>query len=324
MKVSTTCSCGRVLKVNSELAGRKVRCPNCQSVVRVPVPPQASQPAAPAEPHFESSSDYQFSELQSENTPDLGGVKESPVAIPEMQASPVANPQPRRGIVVPRSAIWTASVIAALVLGYFIGREHFKSQMRSALAEAFSVAKDELTTPVDRNEKTNPLPEPSEPPPGPSKPLGLGETHSTERFSITLTSARIDRPKIEELGGETSRAESPALLLSFTFANKDERKLLRYWEGNSFGPGYFRLRDDVDNDVRGVTYGYSSKPAGSLGSIKDIDPVTTVTHVEVFSVPLPKTQYVVLSVNLKCLDGDGEIEYMIPVTSIEGFAAENK
>lgn len=36
MKISVLCSCGKALKVKSDLAGRKVRCPQCQEVLRVP------------------------------------------------------------------------------------------------------------------------------------------------------------------------------------------------------------------------------------------------------------------------------------------------
>jgi hypothetical protein len=36
MKVPVHCSCGRTLKVKAELAGRKIRCPQCQAVLRIP------------------------------------------------------------------------------------------------------------------------------------------------------------------------------------------------------------------------------------------------------------------------------------------------
>ena len=36
MPISVECSCGRVLSVKEEVAGRRVRCPECRKPVRVP------------------------------------------------------------------------------------------------------------------------------------------------------------------------------------------------------------------------------------------------------------------------------------------------
>src|SRR5262245_45546669 len=51
MPIQVTCDCGRSFRVKDELAGRKVRCTGCQSVLSVPpaAAPQApaSQPATP-------------------------------------------------------------------------------------------------------------------------------------------------------------------------------------------------------------------------------------------------------------------------------------
>lgn len=38
MAISFPCSCGRNLRVKDELAGRRVRCPNCSSILTVPEP----------------------------------------------------------------------------------------------------------------------------------------------------------------------------------------------------------------------------------------------------------------------------------------------
>lgn len=51
MPVQVKCSCGKVLKVRDELAGKAVKCPGCQSVLRVPAAGQTGSPAAkPAKP----------------------------------------------------------------------------------------------------------------------------------------------------------------------------------------------------------------------------------------------------------------------------------
>ena len=51
--IPMTCSCGRELKVKPEFAGKKVRCPDCQSVLRVPT----TEAPAPDEPEGPTLSD---------------------------------------------------------------------------------------------------------------------------------------------------------------------------------------------------------------------------------------------------------------------------
>jgi hypothetical protein len=47
MPIPLTCTCGRSLKARDELAGRKVRCPDCKNVLEVP------DPNAPKDPEDE-------------------------------------------------------------------------------------------------------------------------------------------------------------------------------------------------------------------------------------------------------------------------------
>lgn len=49
MPISVTCSCGKTLQVRDELAGKAVKCPGCQSVIKVG-PAGAPAPAMPARP----------------------------------------------------------------------------------------------------------------------------------------------------------------------------------------------------------------------------------------------------------------------------------
>ncbi len=48
MPIRLKCSCGKVLNVRDELAGKAVKCPGCQSVLRVPAAATPGQAAAPA------------------------------------------------------------------------------------------------------------------------------------------------------------------------------------------------------------------------------------------------------------------------------------
>src|SRR5438477_8429795 len=38
MPITFDCACGKTLRVNDDLAGRKARCPACQAVVDIPAP----------------------------------------------------------------------------------------------------------------------------------------------------------------------------------------------------------------------------------------------------------------------------------------------
>ena len=42
MAIKVTCSCGRVLNVKDELAGKKGRCPSCGNVLQVPTLEEAA------------------------------------------------------------------------------------------------------------------------------------------------------------------------------------------------------------------------------------------------------------------------------------------
>ena len=67
-----------------------------------------------------------------------------------------------------------------------------------------------------------------------------------------------------------------------------------------FQTGHFQLRDDVDNEIRGVSYLIGSKIVGALTILDDILPSEEATHLEVFSVPPPKSPLITFSLPLDC------------------------
>lgn len=146
--------------------------------------------------------------------------------------------------------------------------------------------------------------------------LSIGQAHKTNEFSLSLDAAKIATTKLNAVMGDIREGKDPDLILSFTFTNLDDRRILRFREGNQFLAGNFQLRDDVDNAIRGVNYGIMSKPVGALTGTEDILPGATATHVEIFSIPPPKTEFLILTVNLACLGGDGEVKFKIPASSI--------
>jgi hypothetical protein len=206
-----------------------------------------------------------------------------------------------------------------LVLGYFAGREHLKYQMRSAIADvasAFSKGLQGNSSPNSASSSLGSISRPVESPPERLPQLMLGQTHRAKEFAITLNSAKIETAQVKDMMGDVGTGKKPDLILSFTFSNTDDRRILRFRKGNQFLAGHFRLRDDVDNVIRGINYGIASTPIGALTGSEDIVPGSAANHVELFSVPPPKTEFLILTVNLACLGGEGEIEYKIPASSI--------
>src|SRR5207249_1216109 len=45
MAIAFSCKCGKHLKARDEFAGRKIKCPGCQTVLVIPAPAEVSAPA---------------------------------------------------------------------------------------------------------------------------------------------------------------------------------------------------------------------------------------------------------------------------------------
>jgi len=187
-----------------------------------------------------------------------------------------------------------------------------KALEKSSVTESRRVSDSGTTTDAGSSPESVVAP----PPPAEPLPLAIGQPHKTDQFSFTLDGAKIATTQLKSAMGGSSAGKDPDLILSFTFTNLDDRRILRFREGNQFMAGHFKLRDDVDNVIRGVNYGIMSKPVGSLSGTEDILPGATATHIEVFSVPPPKTEFLILTVDMACLGGDGEVKFKIPASSI--------
>ncbi len=71
MSIPVTCTCGQSFRAKPELAGKRVKCPTCGSVLQIPQPAQPAQPAPP---------------LDDSNDPlGLGGFNEQAVGAPPPQ-----------------------------------------------------------------------------------------------------------------------------------------------------------------------------------------------------------------------------------------------
>lgn len=232
-------------------------------------------------------------------------------------------------------SITAVSAVFAIFVGYFLGREHIKYELRSALSEAgkaFSEGLQESFGGIDDRDTSEtissaaPSSETHEarvdaPAAEPRLPeiVEFGRPFAAPEFEISLVGARIDRPEVADMFGETGRAKTPDLLLSFRVKNTHDRKILRFHEDGGFLAGNFKLDDDVDNVIRGVNYGVGARPAGALSGGEDILPGKEVGHLEAFGVPPPKTKYLILTLDLAAFGGDGKARFRIPVERIENF-----
>lgn len=142
--------------------------------------------------------------------------------------------------------------------------------------------------------------------------LQFNKTFVKDNVALKLTGFDIKNPEVEDMFGELNIGKKPALVVSISFTNLDDRKILRFEEQNSFSPSNFKLRDDAGNAIRGIGYGVGSKIVGSLDGSEDILPGSTASHIEVFTVPPPKTKSLVLTIDLECVGRVGTVEFEIP------------
>ena len=56
----------------------------------------------------------------------------------------------------------------------------------------------------------------------------------------------------------------------------------------------------------------------SSAPTEQLKPESSLTHIEVFDKPLPKTEWLILTVDLEVFGGDGELEVEIPIDSVVG------
>jgi hypothetical protein len=256
-------------------------------------------------------------DITTESEPVATAVRKAPAVLPATKKNSKVK------VAIPRTVLLVAPAVLSLILGYFIGRWHVGYQIRSAFTDVAKSFSEGFT--VDSNGSGDSSSEPTtlgsitsspEPEPEPVPQLMVGQTYSTDTYSITLDSAKIATTKVKDMMGDIGTGKNPDLTFAFTFKNLDDRRILRFREGNQFLGGNFKLRDDVDNVIRGIDYGMMSKPVGVLTGSEDIAPGSSATHIELFSIPPPKTEHLILTVDLACLGGDGVIEFKIPAASI--------
>lgn len=161
MSVRTVCvSCRKSIAADDKYAGRRVKCPNCNAIVTFPTVVAVPAETPLAEPARASLLDSEVMEVlgtppppPSHIPPDLG--REMPPRLPASKApsltplpqahstdeersslpKPGVEAQPRRGWWPSWGKIATAATVC-FVVGFFVGREYLKWEIRRAMASA--------------------------------------------------------------------------------------------------------------------------------------------------------------------------------------------
>lgn len=152
-----------------------------------------------------------------------------------------------------------------------------------------------------------------------SDELTVGSTYSFLQFSVTLDSVSVGKPPLTAFIGGATTSKDDLLIVKLTIANFDERKILAFSDGEIVGDNPVTLTDDVDNTIVGVSFGLSARATGALKNNARINPGTQESHVELFEVPPPKTEFLTLRFHAECLDGEGVADFKIPANAIQGF-----
>ena len=315
MPILVACeSCRAQFKAPDGMAGKRCKCPKCGSALTVGQP--TTQDTLPPP-------------VMSAQMPAHRAVQ---IPLPTQPIAERNNDPLHRSFTIKISVANVLMVCVSLLIGYFIGREHTQYQSRREPRDTASsgvtsaIAAEELRKSDVQRPETVPAVVQEAEAPAPasaSEPiLDVGQAFVGKGFEVSVTEAKVERPSLRDLLGDKVRGNFQALTIKLQWVNTDDRKILRYQGGNLFGAGHFSLHDDVNNEIRGVNLGAGSISLGDLTGIEEIAPGATGAHVEIFSVPPPKTKFLILTMNLAALGADGSAKFKIPVEKIVGFAVQ--
>ncbi len=309
-------SCRARFVIPDGMVGKKAKCPKCGQPFIIAVA-DSKPPQQPIEPPKTASK-------QAEPPPPVAAPTGPPPNFEATVFAPTASvvqstPRSAKKVAIPAWALSVGVPLLTLGLGYFVGREHVKYQMRSAFADfGKNVAEGMrqmgapgLPAPAPRAAADPVVPKPQVP------KIALGEIHDAGQFTVQVAGAKISPVRLRDFQDDSFESDSPYLGVAILFRNKDERKSLRFSGTRAFNTSRFRVRDDVDNVVRPVGFGLTTKVVGAIEDVEELNPEESLQHLAVFEVPLPKTQSLTLTIDLECFDGEGEVLVEIPYEAVE-------
>lgn len=350
--------CGKELHALNEWVGKTARCDSCQHRFVVSRPEQNERRDSGDQPSESRLEPREKPALPvSERPPRLNPVMAAmaeygtpPTPVHRASLIPVIPEREKAG-----SGYFGLSIAACLitaVLGYAVGliqgslssrppvqnlpktsaanvapkqetgpAEETGASSVSAVPEAFQPEIPQM--PQEETSRARPPKDSSPAPEEPAapKPLVIGEAHNSESLQIVLLNARIDRPKGKDIFGSVGVIDEPYLIFDFSITNSDDRKILRYRDSGFFS-NKMQLTDDVGNVIRRIDYSLGmTKPVGALTGDEDIMPGQRVGHLALFAIPPPKTEYLLLTVNLEVFGVEGTVQFKILTSQIDGFSA---
>ena len=331
MKESALCpNCHSEFLIDRKLEGKKAKCAKCNQPFSIKFVKEVSK--RPPDPFDAPVATLETSKDQLPPTQphSVATPPSPPVRVNNPTSSVSGKKSIRTNVSVPLWSMILIPVIVSFIVGYFAGREHVKYQIQSSFANAFGQMFSGNSK-SDRNDASKSTPSTSNgvdldslyrdssDPRGNGKTvprLNLGEAYQGDGFTFTVRGASIGITTVKNMFGGNGTGKNPDLSISIAIQNTDDRKILVFREANRFSSQHFSLRDDVENVIRGVDYGATSKPIGALSGGTDILPGQLVGHVELFTIPPPKTKFLILTVDLACVGSADTIEVSIPVDLI--------
>lgn len=299
MSISLSCpNCSRAFKAEVDHIGKRAKCSSCGETFVITAPETGDPPTEPKTSKTTAASN------------------ENSVSNPRRSVTLFIRQFFSRDLTMPYGI---GVAVVALVVGYFIGREHVKYEIRSVFADAGEALQEGMKEvfPADPNGgaiENDPIAAANIP------VLGFDEVFDGGSFLLTIDDVRIDYVKLEPMfGDEQDRSAEKHLIVSFRVQNSDDRKILHYKQPGLLEGSFFTIRDDVDNVIRGVSFGSTNRIIGELAETEDILPGDVSTHVAVFTIPPPKTRHLIAAVDLRAFHAQGVAKFRIKLADITGF-----
>lgn len=155
-----------------------------------------------------------------------------------------------------------------------------------------------------------------------------GKVAQVAAIKIKIHKVVIERAPItaKYVNGLTSNTNNPVLTIYWTVTNADPRRTLGYQHNVLDRVGEVQLRDDIEQNIRGVAFESGSyRHTYSLNDVDDINAGETKWHATSHTVPPPKTKSLTAEFSLDSFNLKGKsIFFEIPTEKVEGWNRQAK
>ena len=148
--------------------------------------------------------------------------------------------------------------------------------------------------------------------------IAFGETGKSKNLSIRIVSAKIAKTRVKTITDPMAVSTDDNLNLVLSIKNTSERKIVRFADQSGFFSNKLTMHDDVENVIQRIHFGIAANVVGALTKDDEILPGEEVEHVEVFKVPPPKTEWLLLTIDLSAFGDAGVMHFKIPIKKKQG------